>query len=277
MAVTQINYYSNSDVSIIDLMNTADASFIGTHQVSLTNYDNTSLPAIAIGSIVENNGALFKFEDETAISGSAVDGTNYILLVPSGDPALGTATVVPTWSQTAPTWSDSKQGYYGTVGSANYRYLEFYIFKSSTNYGKKNFKQDKKIYIQATLSASQTISSTASTKVLFDTVSNDLFYNFDTTNNAFEAPYKGVFSFNAKIQLANYTANEDFIIDIFKNGSIIANERAQSNTTSLNSAYYLITTLILNAGDLITFYADSSSDSSYLLNKVSTRLNIMEI
>lgn len=151
MAVNQINFYSNSDVSIIDLMNTADASFIGTHTVSLTNYDNTDLPAIAIGSIVENNGALFKFEDETAISGSAVDGTNYILLVPSGDPALGTATVTPTWSQTTPTWSDSKQGWYGTGGSANYRYL-FVMTKATTSYSKKrfldyNYKVDK-LYVE---------------------------------------------------------------------------------------------------------------------------------
>jgi len=138
MAVNQINFYSNSDVSIIDLMNTADASFIGTHTVSLTNYDNTSLPAIAIGSIVENNGALFKFTSETAITGSPSNGTVYIRLIPSGDPALGTATVTPTWTNTAPTWSDSKQGWYGTGGSANYRYL-FVMTKATTSYSKKRF------------------------------------------------------------------------------------------------------------------------------------------
>jgi len=123
MSVIQKNFYSNSDVSIIDLMNTADSTFKGKHQVSLTNYDNTSLPAIAIGSIVENNGSLFEFTSETAISGSPSDGSVYIYLVPSGDPSLGTATVTPTFTNTSPTWSDSKQGWYGTGGSANYRYI----------------------------------------------------------------------------------------------------------------------------------------------------------
>jgi len=143
MSSVQLNFYSNADVSIIDLMNTEDANFIGKHQVSLTNYDNTSLPAIAAGSIVENNGGLFKFTSESAITGSPSDGTVYIRLIPSGDPALGTAIVTPEFSNTSPTWSDSKQGWYGTSGSANYRYLEYVMTKATAAYSnKKKFNNE---------------------------------------------------------------------------------------------------------------------------------------
>jgi len=148
----QLNYYSNADTSIIDLQNSADGLFIGHHQVSLTNYDNTSLPAIAAGSKVENNGAFLNFTTECAISGSPSDGSVYIMLVPSGDPSLGTATVTPTFTNTAPTWSDSKQGWYGTGGSANYRYI-FSMWKDSTSYYYKNpiDKRNIKVYYRFTL------------------------------------------------------------------------------------------------------------------------------
>jgi hypothetical protein len=158
----QLNYYSNADTSIIDLQNTTDGVIIGHHQVSLTNYNNTSLPAIAIGSVVENNGAMVKFTTECAISGSPSDGTVYIYLVPSGDPALGTATVTPTWTNTAPTWSDSKQGFYGTGGSVNYRYLEFVIFKSGSSYTKNISLTDNsntKVYYTASDSTTRSTTS----------------------------------------------------------------------------------------------------------------------
>lgn len=165
MGVTQLNYYSNIDTSIEDLQNTVDGNFIGHHRVTLTNYNNTSLPAVAIGSVVENNGTLFKFTTETAISGSPSDGTVYIYLVPSGDPTLGTATVTPRFTNTAPTWSDSKQGWYGTSTTANYRYLEFKITKSSTSYSNKRvFTYDDNVDdLTLTTGTVTTLNSTNST------------------------------------------------------------------------------------------------------------------
>jgi len=188
-------------------MNTADATFIGRHQVSLTNYDNTSLPAIAIGSIVENNGALFKFVVETAISGTAVDGTNYILLVPSGDPSLGTANVTPTWSQTAPTWSDSKQGWYGTGGSANYRYLEFKIIKSTANYKKISTKELLRPVIVRLSDESANLST--------------IFRFFDpyipTVGDAF--PLNGAMSTTTCAWVARQSTTEIIIVGVLSDGS----------------------------------------------------------
>jgi len=78
--------------------------------LSLTNYDNDSLPAIAVGSWAEVAGSIYKWTSEEAISGSPVDSAiNYIKLVPggSGDSAYVTA----TWTDVAPWWR-AYQGYY---------------------------------------------------------------------------------------------------------------------------------------------------------------------
>jgi len=123
MAGTQVNLYSQSNSDILEVQLTLDQTRKGLHQVSLTNYDNTSLPAVAAGSVIEVNGALYKFTSEEAISGSPSDGTVYVYIDP--------ATITAVFTNTAPTWSDSKQGYYGTTTTANCRYLQFRLKKSS--------------------------------------------------------------------------------------------------------------------------------------------------
>jgi len=117
MSGTKVNDYSIGDSNIQSVMLTLDKAFKGFHQVSLTNYNTTSESAIAAGSVVEVNGALYKFDSDESITGSPSNGTVYIYLVPSGD------TVTAAYTNTAPTWSDSKQGWYGTGGNANYRYI----------------------------------------------------------------------------------------------------------------------------------------------------------
>lgn len=263
---TQLNFYSNADVSIIDLMNTADGTFKGKHQVSLTNYDNTSLPAIAVGSIVENNGTLFLFDAETAISGTPVDGTNYILLVPSGDPSLGTATVTPTWSQTAPTWSDSKQGWYGTSGSANYRYLHFVITKVSSSYSKKVLESSRdylKYYASAGTSASSF--STAVQQGLTKIVDpSDL---INQTTDLFTCPRSGNYSVSYST-LALSLNNDYCTLSIDKNGVLLS---------GINTGFTLLSTGItvngytrqgsgaftaivqLNQGDTLSFKIATSN------------------
>lgn len=82
--------------------------------LSLTNYDNTSLPAIASGSWAEVAGSIYKWTSEEAISGSlSSSAVNYIRLVPSG--SGDTAIVTATWTTTDPTWSDAYQGYYSST------------------------------------------------------------------------------------------------------------------------------------------------------------------
>lgn len=128
MAGQKVNNYSQVDSNILELQLTTDKTFKGYHQLTLTNYDNTTVPAIAAGSAIEVNGALFKFDSEEAITGSPSDGTVYVTIVP------GTTDCTAAFTNTAPTWSDSKQGWYGTGGSANYRYVEYVMTKSGSNY-----------------------------------------------------------------------------------------------------------------------------------------------
>jgi hypothetical protein len=99
--------------------------------LSLTNYDNTSLPAIASGSWAEVAGSIYKWTGEEAISGSlSSSAINYIKLIPSG--SGDTAIVTATWTADEPTWSDAYQGYY----SGTSRYIGG-CYYDGTNYNLK--------------------------------------------------------------------------------------------------------------------------------------------
>ncbi len=135
MAGERVNTYAQDDSDILALQLTTDKTFKSYHQLALTEYDTTTVPAIAAGSVIECNGALYKFDSEEAISttdpvtsSTVADGTVYVCIVP------GTTTATAAFTATAPTWSDSKQGWYGTGGSANYRYVEYVMTKSGSNY-----------------------------------------------------------------------------------------------------------------------------------------------
>ena len=84
--------------------------------------------------------ALYKFDTEEAISttdpvtsSTVADGAVYVCIVPD------TTTATAEFTATAPTWSDSKQGWYGTGGQANYRYVNFRMDKSGASYYDKRF------------------------------------------------------------------------------------------------------------------------------------------
>lgn len=146
MSGALVNNYSQVDSNILEVQLTLDATRVGFHQVSLTNYDSTSESQIAAGSIIEVGGALYKFTANETITGSPSDGTVYIMIVPSG------TTCTAQYTNTAPTWSDSKNGWYGTGGSAGYRYLEFSVDLDSTNWYNKHeftnlFIKQKILYV----------------------------------------------------------------------------------------------------------------------------------
>jgi len=133
MAGSKVNNYSQVDSNILELQLTSDQNFKGKHLVSLTNYDTTGLPAIAAGSNIEINGGFYKFASEEAISTTdpvtattVADGTVYIMINPT--------TVTAYFTATAPTWSDSKQGFYGLTTWANWRYLEYMMYKATSDY-----------------------------------------------------------------------------------------------------------------------------------------------
>lgn len=123
MSGAQINLYSVGDVDLTAMMDTLDKQRVSFRALILTNLGNALEPEIASGSLVEVAGALFKFAANEAITGWAGIGATtktYIKLVPAG---ASPDTVTAEFTDTTPVWDSVKQGYYGTGGSANHRYI----------------------------------------------------------------------------------------------------------------------------------------------------------
>lgn len=93
---------------------------LGYNGITLTNFtDATSAPAIASGSKIEVNTSLFFFGSEESISNwaSVSDATAaFIKLTIAG------TSVTASFTETAPIWSESKQGYYASAASTE-RYI----------------------------------------------------------------------------------------------------------------------------------------------------------
>lgn len=101
-------------------------SFKGYESCTLTNYSNSSEPAIASGSVLEVNGVFHELASGLSITGTAASGLNYIRFTATGD------TLYSEYTQSASSWSDSLQGWYsGTsryIGGCDY---------DGTNYSNK--------------------------------------------------------------------------------------------------------------------------------------------
>lgn len=96
-----------------ELLESIEKARKGKIALSLTNYDNDSLPAIAAGGYVEIAGALYGFSSEEAIGGSPTTANiNYIVVDPTP--------ITASWSIVAPTWSPSKNGWYDAGEAKRY-------------------------------------------------------------------------------------------------------------------------------------------------------------
>jgi hypothetical protein len=120
MAITQINDYSIGDSNLNSMMTTLDSSYVGKADISISAYSTTAAPDVKIGSIFENNGALFVVDTSditpTGYAGITVSTTFYLVYDESEGEFI--------YSEVAPTWSDAYQGWY----SGNDRYF-FSMYK----------------------------------------------------------------------------------------------------------------------------------------------------
>jgi hypothetical protein len=115
--------------------------------ISLTNYTTSAVSAISQGSAVEIAGGFFLADSEITINASSwtaisTTGTAYLALTPSG--SAGSQTLAAAWTSTAPTWSESKQGWYATAAS-NTRVVGSCYKNGTASYTKKyilNTQQD---------------------------------------------------------------------------------------------------------------------------------------
>jgi hypothetical protein len=206
MAGSKVSNFALGDSNIQSVMLTLDKTFKGQHQVSLTNYNTTAESQVAAGSGIEIGGALYKFDSNESITGTPSDGTVYIMAVPSGD------SVTCAYTNTAPTWSDSKQGWYGTVGTANNRYLEFVLLLDSTLWKiKENLhdssKSRRREHLLYYAGGSQTAIASPATKVLFPNKKYDFsnLGNFNTSTGDFTSKVSGIYSFTVYISASGGT------------------------------------------------------------------------
>lgn len=105
-------------------LNLTELARKGYDGISLTEWaaGDTDKPQIAAGSVIEIDGAIAKFTNQTALTdeGGLADGWCYIKFVVSG------SDVVPTLTNTFGTWDTAKQGFYAT----NDRYSLHAMYRS---------------------------------------------------------------------------------------------------------------------------------------------------
>lgn len=132
MAATKISDYAIGGSNWTELLTTIEKQRKGYNGVSLTNYDNNSLPAIAAGSYFEISGSLYGFTSEEAITGTpSSENINYIY--------INGTTFVPVWTTTAPTWSDAKNGWYDA--GETHRYVAGCYYDGTNYKGKSILKK----------------------------------------------------------------------------------------------------------------------------------------
>jgi len=122
----RISKYHIGQQDAENLMKTVSLQRKGLMLVTLTNFENTSAPEIARGSICDVANTLFESAGES-ILGTAVEGQNYIKLVPTSDD-----NIAAYYTQSAPAWSAELGGWYGVGESANHRYIAGFSLSGSS-------------------------------------------------------------------------------------------------------------------------------------------------
>ncbi|UCF13197.1 MAG: hypothetical protein JSW06_02790 [Thermoplasmatales archaeon] len=271
MAGTKINDYGVGDVDLTSLMETVDDQRTGFHAVSLTNYGNTTVPAIAAGSKIEVNGALFEFGSDETITGSPSNGTVYIKTVPS------VSSITAEFTNTPPTWDDEKQGWYESA--TNNRYLNFIMTKSGSNYIGKEYFSDryadiigagngKTVIMQAIKTSTQVIADAVNTKITWDSEQIDTHSAF--SSNTFTCPKPGYYQINSHIAYRETTVatTRACFIFIYKNGSPVSENAfsvyiTTSSSTRMGPSISHI--LDLDYGDTIEIYAYGNGNEREVL------------
>jgi len=189
MAGNKVNTYSIGDSNIQSVMLTLDRAYKGMHQVSLTNYSTTAESQVAAGSVIEIGGGLYKFDSNETITGTPSDGTVYIMAVPSGD------SVTCSYTNTAPTWSDSKQGWYGTGATVNNRYLEFVIIKTGAiwNFKHKLKRGNSPLYCAWSADYTATATTTVSYSDIIPSSKIDPYSILDISTGVLTIPKTGLY------------------------------------------------------------------------------------
>ena len=180
MATGKINNYSIGDNNFESVMLTLDQAFRNKHDCY--SFDATNLKA---GSVIEINGSLYHVTQDVTLPD--MSSNKYLMAVPS---SAGTFTLLAT--STAPTWSDSKQGFYGTSTTANYKYI---AVKEGSIIYKYN---DRPFYINVMYIDSLNMSGNITTAgdITCDDITNDTITSNLTVSDKINSSTYGSFTIN---------------------------------------------------------------------------------
>lgn len=110
-------------------------SSYGMNVVTLTEWStSTVIPAIAQGSAIDIDGSTARFVTGEPITDAPGNGTVYVMFTVSGTSVSASLTL------TAPTWDNTKGGWYGATGN---RYSGHLMTKNGTSYTNKGRYRDE--------------------------------------------------------------------------------------------------------------------------------------
>lgn len=129
------------------------------------------------------------------------------------------------------------------------------------------------------LSANQSIGTTSSTKVTFDTVQKDSHGLFQLANNRIIITTPGTYRLDLLLSYTNVVDASHVHALIYKTGNIVARGTNNSSSGTTDFGAFATTTVDLVAGDYIEGFTSASSDSSYTVlgNTEHSRLTVSRI
>ncbi len=208
MATDKINNYSIGDNNFESVILTLDQTFRNKHDCY-----SFSATALKAGSVIEINGSLYPVTQDVALPN--MTSNKYLMAVPS---SAGTFTLMAT--STAPTWSDAKQGFYGTSTTANYKYIA--VKEGSTIY-KYN---DRPFYVGAIYTASLNMSGDITCDditcddITCDDITNDTITSNLTVSDEITCSTYSSFTIDIPTGGAVYTITKPTSVIIPKGGSV---------------------------------------------------------
>jgi hypothetical protein len=118
-------------------------------------------------------------------------------------------------------------------------------------------------------STDQTVSSTAATKVIFNTEEYDSGTIYDpTTNYRFTASETGTYCISVQLYLNGVTANDNLTLEVHKNGTLHSFVVQPMGVTSYSMNYHR--QFRLTATDYLEVFVNSQSDTSYQVEGTAT-------
>ena len=120
-----------------------------------------------------------------------------------------------------------------------------------------------------TLSAQQSVSSTANTTVLYDTVDFDSAGLFSLADNGFKITESGYYHARAVVYITGLLAADNTSFELKVNGTVTAQTFFSTTATAAISAF-VDKIVKLNAGDILKTATDSNTDAAYTIDGLNT-------